>query len=81
MVRSKTLAETAATAPTLFRLPGVGKSDPYFSVGRQTYTRLEEDGCIKLVRMLRPGKKRPSVFVDYAEMLAYLRGCAVKGAE
>jgi hypothetical protein len=58
-------------APEFFRLPSRGH-DPHFGLSRRFYYTLESDGLIRMVRMRRPGTKRPVLLVPYAAVSAML---------
>lgn len=62
--------------PKFFRLPSVGTQDPYFSLARLTYLRLEKAGAIILTRVTMPGKDRGTVLVETEQVMNYLRSLA-----
>lgn len=66
------------SAPKFFRLPKLGEKDPYFSLSKFTYLRLEKAGAIQLVRVVIPGNDHGSVLVDYAQVEKYLNSLATK---
>ncbi len=72
MLFSPKTTERSAEVPRFFRLPADGQRDPYFSLTRRTYLRLEKAGGIKLARMTLPGKDRGSVLVEFSQVLGYL---------
>lgn len=71
----------AESPPTCFRLPKLGERDPYFSLTKFTYLRLEKAGCINLIRVVVPGNVHGSVLVNYKQVESYLAGLAAKEAE
>jgi hypothetical protein len=68
----------AQDAPKFFRLPKLGERDPYFSLTKFTYLRLENAGAIKLTRVVIPPNDHGSVLVEYAQVEKYLDGLTLK---
>lgn len=58
--------------PITFRIPALGKRDPYFGLPRSKYYQLENEGGLKLIRLREKNKKRGTTLVPFAEVLRLL---------
>ena len=56
-------------APVTFRIPSLGKRDPYFGLPRSMYYKLEAEGGLKLIRLREKNKKRGTTLVPFADVL------------
>jgi hypothetical protein len=63
------LCQTSPTTPIAFRIPSVGKRDPYFNLPRSKYYEMENQGAFKLIRLRDKGKKRGTTLVPFADVL------------
>jgi hypothetical protein len=58
--------------PQTFRLPKPGANDPYFGITRGGYYRGEDEGWWTLIRLKRPGMKRGTTLVPFAQVAAFI---------
>ncbi|MEY2493514.1 MAG: hypothetical protein QOJ45_6 [Verrucomicrobiota bacterium] len=72
MQPEKSQSEGSSPKQEFFRLPIRGAKDELFGLPRATYLRLEREGLIKFVRVLRPGCNRGSVLVQINSVREYL---------
>ena len=59
--------------PETFRLPVVGKRDPYFGLSRAFYYQLEALGAIRLVRLRKRGTQRGVTLVPFETIKKYIQ--------
>jgi hypothetical protein len=66
------MSSIAQSRPETFRLPKPGTGDPYFGITRGGYYQGEVDGWWTLIRLKRPGMKRGTTLVPFAEVEAFI---------
>ena len=63
---------TAQALPELARMPKTGRCQ-WTGLCRSTLEQLDRDGLVRLIRIVRPGKKRGIVMIPVQEVLDFIR--------
>ena len=70
----KAMATDALAQSEFRRLPRPKERDALSGLSRTTMLQYGEEGCFKLIRLIRPGGTRGIVLVDTKSFLAWLHG-------